>query len=104
MRFSAHQVMVIPYYTKANSVRSNGSDPDSINGHKGGRLGTQRKPRHGMDLTQSINCNDNKPLKPHNQNEVIGDAIQYPAASKMREMLANDGMIVAPPKPLSKFI
>ena len=95
------QVMVIPYYTKANSVQSNGSDPDSLNGVKGRRLGSQRKPRHGMDLTQSIDCNDNQPLKPHNQNETIGDPIQYPAASKMREMLANEGMIVTPQKPIS---
>lgn len=89
------QPLIIPYYPKANSVRSNGSETESLNAFNVRRQNMPvRKPlRQSMDLTLSIDCNSNTPLKPHNQNEGVAGNIQYPVASKMREMLANDGKI-----------
>lgn len=94
--------MAVPHYTKANSVRSNGSETESLTGINSRRFSSQRKPRHSLDITNSIDCNNNDPLKPHNQSDQAGDSIQWPAASKMREMLANDGQVVTTAKPLSK--
>ena len=82
--------MVIPTYLhKASSVRSNISDTQSLNEYNSRRQ-TNRKLRQSVDLTQSIDCNNNEPLKPRDQNEPVGETIQYPVASKMREMLATD--------------
>ena len=75
---------------KANSVRSNASDTQSLKDFNNKRQLPNRKFRQSVDLTQSIDCNNNEPLKPRDQNEPIGETIQYPAASKMREMLSTD--------------
>lgn len=85
--------MVIPLYPKAKSVRSNSSDTQSLNEFNNRRRTSNRRLRHSVDLSQSIDCNNNARLKPRDQNEPIGDAIQYPAASKMREMLATDSSL-----------
>lgn len=91
--YSDFQAMVIPFYPRASSVKSNNSDAQSLNDYSRRGHASNRKLRQSVDLSQSIDCNNNRPLKPRSQNELIGEAIQYPSASKMREMISTDSQM-----------